>query len=99
MGENPLRVWKLGDSVASVKTIPENGRGSYKHRNTLGGLAVRVECLQGMKCGHAAREFYSVETTLEESDKWVNNKTVDHYQGTHVEGQALGTARGPLAQV
>lgn len=41
----------------------------------------------------------SVETTLEESDIWVNNKTVDRHQGTHVEGQALGTSRGPLAQV
>lgn len=47
--ENTLRVWKLGDSVASVKTIPGNGRGSYKHRNTPGGIAVTVECLQGME--------------------------------------------------
>lgn len=41
----------------------------------------------------------SVETTLEKGDKWVNNETVDYHQGTHVEGQALGTSRGALAQV
>lgn len=44
-----------------------------------------------------------VETSLEEGDKGLSSKTVNHLQGTDVEGQALGTSRGSgqelLAQV
>lgn len=32
-----------------MKTYPGNGRGSNKHRNTSGGLAISVECLHGME--------------------------------------------------
>ena len=44
----------------------------------------------------------SVETSLEEGDKWLSSKTVGYLRG-HVESQAPGTSRGPgqqpLAQV
>ena len=36
----------------------------------------------------------SVETSLEEGDKWLSSKTVGYLQ----ESQALGTSRGPGQQ-
>lgn len=44
-----LCLWRLDDSVANVKTYPRNGRDSNKHRNNSGGLAVSVDCLQGIE--------------------------------------------------
>lgn len=41
----------------------------------------------------------TVEISLAKGDKCLSSKTVNHLFGRDVEGKALGTSSGPLAQV